>query len=316
MGLGFRKSVTLCKGVKINFGKTGMSVSVGGEGYHKTINTKGQVTTSMGIPGTGIYYTDTKNLRDNKNLSSGKNVSVHNDNNDQIGFDEPREDYTINSAIETYFNSVEHTSQDGSEQREPLNNPVEDKQEIKKLTSMSLSMEDIKKLYLKCDETIDWTELLVSTSADDVFMEPQSWKFLKSISRKVLSGDIDTYLEIIEKMRPVDDLLDYGSDFEFGTDNSNSMEVEFRINEYNMLPDATIVGAETYEQIFKEYVCACSIRVARDLFALLPVKYVIVYAKKEDEIVLKARFDKNEVQRIDFKNESGVDIIEKFLFND
>lgn len=37
-----------------------MSVSVGGNGYRKTINTKGQVTTSMGIPGTEIYYTDTK----------------------------------------------------------------------------------------------------------------------------------------------------------------------------------------------------------------------------------------------------------------
>jgi hypothetical protein len=69
MGLRFRKSVTLCKGVKLNFGKTGMSVSVGGKGYHKTINTKGQVTTSVGIPGTGIYYTDTKNLRQNSNAS-------------------------------------------------------------------------------------------------------------------------------------------------------------------------------------------------------------------------------------------------------
>ena len=28
MGLRFRKSITLCKGVKLNFGKTGMNVSV------------------------------------------------------------------------------------------------------------------------------------------------------------------------------------------------------------------------------------------------------------------------------------------------
>ena len=66
MGLRFRKSITLCKGVKLNFGKSGMSVSVGGKGYRKTINTKGQVTTSMGIPGTGIYYTDTKKIGENK----------------------------------------------------------------------------------------------------------------------------------------------------------------------------------------------------------------------------------------------------------
>ena len=74
MGLRFRKSVTLCKGVKLNFGKTGMSVSVGGKGYHKTINTKGQVTTSVGIPGSGIYYTDTKRLGGNRQVNTQRNV--------------------------------------------------------------------------------------------------------------------------------------------------------------------------------------------------------------------------------------------------
>lgn len=38
MGLRFRRSVTLCKGVKLNFGKTGMTVSLGGKGYRKTFH--------------------------------------------------------------------------------------------------------------------------------------------------------------------------------------------------------------------------------------------------------------------------------------
>ena len=277
MGLRFRKSVTLCKGVKLNFGKTGMSVSVGGKGYHKTINTKGQVTTSMGIPGTGIYYTDTKKIGGNKQSSSRNNTSIS--NYGQSDFIESQEEYTINSTVEEYLNPTERTTQIEEEPSEVLHNYEEDTKDIEE-SNMSVSLDDIKKLYLKSDEVIDWTELLVSASADDVFMEPETWKFLKSISRKILSGDIDAYMETIEKMRPVDDLLDYGSDFEFGTDNPNSMEVEFRINEHIMLPNANVIGVESYEQIFKEYVCASSIRVARDLFALLPVKYVIVYAKK------------------------------------
>lgn len=313
MGLRFRKSVTLCKGVKLNFGKTGMSVSVGGKGYHKTINTKGQVTTSMGIPGTGIYYTDTKKIGGNKQSSSRNNTSIS--NYGQSDFIESQEEYTINSTVEEYFNPTERTTQIEEEPSEVLHNYEEDTKDIEE-SNMSVSLDDIKKLYLKSDEVIDWTELLVSASADDVFMEPETWKFLKSISRKILSGDIDAYMETIEKMRPVDDLLDYGSDFEFGTDNPNSMEVEFRINEHIMLPNANVIGVESYEQIFKEYVCASSIRVARDLFALLPVKYVIVYAKKEDEVVLQARFDRNEVQKINFKEESGVEIIERFILND
>lgn len=39
MGLRFRKSVTLCKGLKLNFGKNGMSVSVGRNGLRKTFHT-------------------------------------------------------------------------------------------------------------------------------------------------------------------------------------------------------------------------------------------------------------------------------------
>ena len=313
MGLRFRKSVTLCKGVKLNFGKSGMSVSVGGKGYRKTINTKGQVTTSMGIPGTGIYYTDTKKIGGNKQSNSRKNTSIS--NYGQSDFIESQEEYAINSTVEEYLKPTEQATQIEAEPSAVSNNYEEVAGDIEEL-NMSVSLDDIKKLYLKSDEAIDWTELLVSASADDVFMEPEAWRFLKSISRKVLSGDIDAYLETIEKMRPVDDLLDYGSDFEFGTDNPNLMEVEFRINAHNMLPDANVVGAEAYEQIFKEYVCASSIRVARDLFALLPVKYVIVYAKKEDEVVLQARFDKNEVQQINFREESSVEIIERFMLND
>lgn len=313
MGLRFRKSITLCKGVKLNFGKSGMSVSVGGKGYRKTINTKGQVTTSMGIPGTGIYYTDTKNLKSNKQTNARANISKN--QQEQSALAETHEEYAINSTVEEYLNPTEQDTQVEAETGEAIYSnvePIDDNEEIIE----TVSLDDIRKLYLKSDEVIDWTELLVSASAEDVFMEQEVWSFLKSNSRKVLSGDIDTYLEVIEKMRPVDDLLEYGSDFEFGTDNANSMEVEFRINAHNMLPDISEVGAEAYEQLFKEYVCASSIRVARDLFALLPVKYVIVYAKKEDEVVLQAKFDKNEVQKINFKEESGVEIIERFILND
>ena len=60
MGLRFRKSVQLFPGVRLNFGKSGMSVSAGVPGFRKTIHTSGRVTTSVGIPGTGIYYVDTK----------------------------------------------------------------------------------------------------------------------------------------------------------------------------------------------------------------------------------------------------------------
>ena len=58
--LRFRRSVSICKGVKLNFGKKGVSISTGIPGFRKTYNfNTGKTTTSVGIPGTGIYYVDT-----------------------------------------------------------------------------------------------------------------------------------------------------------------------------------------------------------------------------------------------------------------
>ena len=61
MGLRYRKSITLFKGVRLNIGKNGVSLSAGIPGFRKTIHSSGRVTTSVGIPGTGLYYVDTKN---------------------------------------------------------------------------------------------------------------------------------------------------------------------------------------------------------------------------------------------------------------
>lgn len=310
MGLRFRKSVTLCKGVRLNFEKTGMSVSVGGRGYHKTINTKGQVTTSVGIPGSGIYYTDTKRLDGNRQANIQRNIQNQYYNQNTIRESYPVQDYEINDSIESYLNPQEQSINSGFVKNEVMQEPEErtynETGAVENVPKL-ISEDEIRNLYLKSDEPVDWKELLVSTTADDMFMKQDKWIFLKIISHRILSGDIDAYLETIEKMRPVDDLLDYGSQFEFGTDNPKFMEVEFQINQHNdMLSDGT------NSELYNEYVAACTIRVARDLFALLPVRYVIVHAQSGEKSVLEAKFDKNIVQTIDFEHREAIDIIEMF----
>ena len=51
MGLRMRKSITICKGVRLNFGKSGTSLSFGTRGLRQTIHSSGRLTTSMGIQG-------------------------------------------------------------------------------------------------------------------------------------------------------------------------------------------------------------------------------------------------------------------------
>lgn len=64
MGIRFRKSKTIAPGVKLNFGKSSTSIRFGGKGAGVTLNTKGNLTTSVGIPGTGLSYTSTNKVFD------------------------------------------------------------------------------------------------------------------------------------------------------------------------------------------------------------------------------------------------------------
>lgn len=55
MSIRFRKSVKICKGVTINFSKSGASLSLGGRGYGVTLGGNG-AHAHVGIPGTGLSY--------------------------------------------------------------------------------------------------------------------------------------------------------------------------------------------------------------------------------------------------------------------
>ena len=62
MGLRFRKSVKIMKGVSVNFSKSGASLSLGGRGHSVNIGKRG-VRTTLGIPGTGISYSSTSRAK-------------------------------------------------------------------------------------------------------------------------------------------------------------------------------------------------------------------------------------------------------------
>ena len=70
MGARFRKSTTILPGVKMTVSKSGASFRVGPKGAGVSINTKGEVRASAGIPGTGIYMTEKLNKKNNNTNSS------------------------------------------------------------------------------------------------------------------------------------------------------------------------------------------------------------------------------------------------------
>lgn len=56
----FRRSIKLGPGVRLNVGKTGVGISAGVRGARRTFHSSGRETASVGIPGTGLSYVETK----------------------------------------------------------------------------------------------------------------------------------------------------------------------------------------------------------------------------------------------------------------
>lgn len=57
MSIRFRKTINLGGGLKLNLNKKSAGLSFGGKGARFSVNSDGRKTTSVGIPGTGIYWT-------------------------------------------------------------------------------------------------------------------------------------------------------------------------------------------------------------------------------------------------------------------
>ncbi len=75
MGVRFRRSVKICKGVKINFSKSGASLSLGGPGCSINFSKNGTRVTT-GISGTGLSYsTKLPNLSNNTLSPPARNTS-------------------------------------------------------------------------------------------------------------------------------------------------------------------------------------------------------------------------------------------------
>lgn len=295
MGLRFRKSVKICNGVKINFGKRGTSLTFGRGPLKKTFHQNGNVTTTIGIPGTGIYWTETERKHSTNPKLSESEQRVY----DQVNF---QNNLDNSKVIDDWCSSSGTNKEAGPESIE-----IDIDSKSSPLCIKELNKTEIKNLYLYADAAIDWTELISGATADEMLMDPAIYQYCVQQAPKVLSGNVGTYLEVIEKMCPGDDLALYSGDFEYGTNHPSYIEVEFSAHPEHILSNGT-TGV-----LLKEFMCGIAIRVARDLFALLPILKTLIHVEINDITVLSVCFDRNTLEQINFKGVDAVSIVNEFV---
>ena len=140
-------------------------------------------------------------------------------------------------------------------------------------------------LWKTADETIDWTDILVSPSPTDGLTPPDKWALYHRHAQAVLQGDLAAYLAVLQAENPMADLMPFVSALDVATVDADTLRATFA-------PRADLQG--------DEYLCGMAVRIARDLFAALPVLTVEVAAQKANEVLLTASFTRAQMNKVRF----------------
>ena len=319
MGLNFRKSISLGKGLKLNLSKSGPSVSFGKSGFRQSVNLKGQARTTVGIPGTGIYYTKNTNVKNVVGALTGKKD------------DAKGKKAAGKGAAESKAASGEAAPAKAAKAAPAA--PAVNEELIAKskaqVEEFAAGIEALKSVHKQSDGYIDWEA--VANGAVGQYKE------LQPFAQSVLSGDIDAYFKVIAEVGPFDDLLEYGSGFEVGTDDPKMLEIEFQVKSDAIIPtqypdmkaNGEIVMKDfsktAYYELVQDYVSSTMLRVARDTFALLPVQTVIIHAvdkvlnpatgNDEEVTVCSAKIKRDALATLNFERIDPSDCLESFESN-
>lgn len=144
-------------------------------------------------------------------------------------------------------------------------------------------------IWKTADETVDWTEALGHEYPADGLTSDRLWQFYRAHAEKVLLGDLQTYVDVLTVGNPLGDLTPFAADLKIRTPDADTLEASFEC------------CPEYLKNEPEQYPCGLSLRIARDLLAILPVETVRVEGLKNGKTVVKATYDREKLRKINFR---------------
>lgn len=300
--------------MRLNVGKTGVSISAGIPGFRKTIHSSGRVTTSVGIPGSGLYYVEIDRLgKKKKQQPRTPDYSAPVQQPRPMRPAMPTERTPTSTSLFTPTNNSRLSTGLPLEEQSPVcypgYAPVVDplpaviEQEIPAVPEPP-HQPSFRDLFENCDLPVNWIDVLSNREPVDDHYDSNTWEYLHSKAVSVFEGNVETMLQIIDEIGPFDDLSPYASSFSVEVDDPTKLCIEFSVGK-DIAPRSELQDA----------VCSVLIRAARDSFALLPIENVTVHALLEGNVIISAHLDRASFASLDFEGKDPSDILESFEVN-
>ncbi len=161
------------------------------------------------------------------------------------------------------------------------------------------------------------------------------WKATIELAEKILNGNTKAYIDAIKKIDPFREISSLGSSLEFKTEKSSLVEASLYVNSEQVIPkeiksllksgklSIKKMPQGKFNELYQDYVCGCTLRVARELFSLLPVNMVTVTAMAnllntqtghiEDQPILSVAIPKETLEKLNFETIDPSDSMSNFI---
>lgn len=120
--------------------------------------------------------------------------------------------------------------------------------------------------------------------------EHAEWEMACELASGIVAGSAQACLDAIKQADRFAEIKELGSSVHFKAESSSLIEATLQANSEEVIPSeekrllksgklsARPIPKTKFYAVYQDYVCGCVLRVARELFALLPIEMVIVHA--------------------------------------
>ena len=204
------------------------------------------------------------------------------------------------------------------------------------------------KLFRKIDKKISAfnEQITVSKNKDEVEyknnlakyeVDHKEWNEIRNLSAKILAGDITAYKEATEQVNPFSEISEIGSSIEFNVLSRDLIDITLNVNSSEAIPSEEKAQLKSgklsikempkakFFELYQDYVCSCVLRVAREIFALLPLEKALITAVAEllntktghleSQPILSVLIPKTTLDRLNFDSIDPSDSINNFKCN-
>lgn len=163
------------------------------------------------------------------------------------------------------------------------------------------------------------------------------WQERKDIATKIMDGDLQTYSSVLEEANPFSEIKELGGSIKFIFHTNMLIEAELMVKGQDAIPSEIksllksgklsikSMPKSRFNELYQDYICSCVIRVARELFALLPLEVVIVHAMDnvlntktgylEDQAILSVRIPRKTLEELNIEYIDPSDSMSNFIHN-